>query len=257
MQTKHKIIAFSTIVRKEVHRIFRIWPQTLLPTVITTSLYFLIFGQIVGKRIGTMSGFPYLDFIAPGLIILSIITNSYAGSVSSFYGAKFGRSIEELLVSPISNLSILSGYVCGGVIRGLTCATLVGFITLLFTDLKIHSFPMTFFVALLTALIFATGGVFNAIFAKSFDDVSIIPTFILTPLTYLGGIFYSIHLLQGVWYYLSLLNPIVYIINAFRFGFLGLIDPQIEFGLSFLIVFFLALFATTLQLLKHSSGLRQ
>ncbi len=209
-------IAFTTIVIKEIRRFTRIWGQTLLPPAITMTLYFIIFGNLIGSRIGEMGGFNYMEFIVPGLIMMSVITNSYGNVVSSFFSTKFQRNIEELLVSPIPNWVILSGYVVGGVSRGLAVGLIVTLLSLFFTQLQIHNLWVTVATVALTSVLFSLGGFINAIFANSFDDVSIIPTFILTPLTYLGGVFYSIQLLPEFWQMVSQLNPILYMVNTFR-----------------------------------------
>lgn len=220
-------VAYATIVRKEVRRFVRIWVQTLIPPVITMWLYFVIFGQLIGARIGQMGGFDYMSFVAPGLIMMTIINNSYANVVSSFYSAKFNKSIEELQVSPTPSFIILLGYVTGGVLRGLCVGFIVTLVSLLFTRLSLHHLGVTMLVVLLTSMLFSLAGFINAVFANSFDDISIIPTFILTPLTYLGGVFYSIDLLPEFWQGLSQANPILYVINAFRYGFLGTSDVNI------------------------------
>ena len=199
MKMAEQWIALSTIVRKEIVRFTRIWVQTLLPPVITMGLYFVIFGQLIGSRIGQMDGFSYVEFVVPGLIMMSVITNSYSNVVSSFFGVKFQRSVEELLVSPTPNYIILLGYVLGGVSRGLLVGFIVTLVSFLFTDLTIDSLPITIAIVFMTAIVFSLAGFLNAVFARTFDDISIVPTFILTPLTYLGGVFYSISLLPPVW----------------------------------------------------------
>ena len=250
------IIALQTIIVKEVRRFMRIWVQTLLPPAITMTLYFVIFGNLIGPRIGEMDGHKYMDFIVPGLIMMSVITNSYAHVVSSFFGMKFQRSIEELIVSPVPNWVILTGYVTGGVVRGLFVGLIVTLLSLGFTDLQVHNPAIMFAVALLTAILFSLGGFINAMFATKFDDISIVPTFILTPLTYLGGVFYSISLLPEFWQAVSLANPILYIVNAFRFGILGITD--IDVGVAFLMItgFTIALFCLSLHLLNKGKGIR-
>jgi ABC-2 type transport system permease protein len=249
-------IAYFTIVRKEVTRFLRIWQQTLLPPVITTSLYFVIFGNLIGPRIGEMEGYRYIDFIVPGLILMSVITSSYANVSSSFFSAKFQRSIEEIQVSPTPEWAILLGYVTGGMVRGLLVGLVVTVVALLFSGLHVHSIPVMLSVILLTAMLFAMGGFLNGLLARKFDDVSIIPTFVLTPLTYLGGVFYSINLLPPFWQAVSHGNPILYMINGFRYGFLGISD--IDLGLSYLIIiaFSVALFGVNLRLLQSGYGIR-
>jgi ABC-2 type transport system permease protein len=219
-------IAYLTITRKEIKRFTRIWVQTIVPPVIMVALYFVIFGNLIGQRIGEMDGMLYIDFIMPGLVMMSIITNSYANVVSSFYGAKYSRHIEEMQVAPVPNLVILAGFVTGGVARGLSVGVAVTLVSLLFTDFSMHSPMLVLVVALLTSSLFAMAGLINAIFANSFDDISIVPTFVLTPLTYLGGIFYSIRLLPEFWQQVSLGNPILYMVNSFRLGFRGASDIE-------------------------------
>ncbi len=249
-------IAYATIVRKEVTRFMRIWQQTLMPPVITTSLYFVIFGNLIGPRIGSMEGFRYMDFIVPGLILMSVITNAYANVSSSFFGAKFQCSIEELQVSPTPNWVILVGYVTGGMVRGLLVGLVVTIVALLFSRIQLHSIPVALSVILLTAILFSLGGFLNGLFARNFDDVSIIPTFVLTPLIYLGGVFYTINLLPPFWQAVSHVNPILYMINGFRYGFIGISD--IGLGLSYAIVlgFIALLFGISLYLLERGYGIR-
>ena len=256
MTLEQQWIALCTIVRKEIVRFTRIWVQTLLPPVITMSLYFVIFGTLIGSRIGQMDGFSYMEFVVPGLIMMSIITNSYSNVVSSFFGVKFQRSIEEVLVSPTPNYIILLGYVTGGVARGLLVGFVVTLVSLLFTDLSIHNFPVTISIVFLTSLVFALAGFFNALFAKTFDDISIVPTFVLTPLTYLGGVFYSISLLPEFWQGVSKLNPILYMVNAFRYGILGISDISIASAFMGVIVFIVLLTAICLYLLAYGTRLR-
>ena len=244
-------IALSTIVRKEIVRFTRIWAQTLLPPVITMCLYFVIFGQLIGERIGQMDGFSYMEFVVPGLIMMSVITNSYSNVVSSFFGAKFQKSIEEVLVSPTPNYIVLLGYVLGGVARGLLVGFIVTLVSLFFTELSIHSLTITISIVFLTSVVFALAGFFNAVFAKTFDDISIIPTFVLTPLTYLGGVFYSISLLPAFWQGVSKLNPILYMVNAFRYGILGISDINIVVAFIGVMVFIVLLAGICLFLLAH------
>ncbi len=249
-------IAYATITRREILRFARIWVQTIVPPVITVALYFLIFGNLIGGRIGRMDGLPYVDFIMPGLIMMAIITNSYANVVSSFYGAKFAHHIEEMLVSPIPNLVILLGYMSGGIARGMAVGLAVTLTSMLFTEVRAEHALLVLLVALLTSTLFALAGLINGIFAKSFDDVSIIPTFVLTPLIYLGGIFYSIDLLPDFWQTLSLANPILYMINSFRYGFLGVSDIDIGPALAVIVGFILLLFAIAMTLLNRGTGIR-
>lgn len=249
-------VAYCTIVRKEVRRFTRIWVQTLIPPVITMWLYFVIFGQLIGSRIGHMNGFDYMAFVAPGLIMMSIINSSYSNVVSSFFSAKFNKSIEELQVSPTPNVVILLGYVTGGVLRGLCVGFIVTLVSLLYTRLSLHHVGMTVLVVALTSALFSLAGFINAFFANSFDDISIVPTFLLTPLTYLGGVFYSINLLPEFWQGLSQMNPVLYVINAFRYGFLGVSDVNITVALSGIATLAVALFILAWWLLAKGSRIR-
>jgi ABC-2 type transport system permease protein len=249
-------VAFFTIVVREILRFSRIWVQTILPPAITTALYFIIFGTLIGDRIGEMDGYRYRDFIVPGLILMAVITHSYANVVSSFYHSKYQHHVEELLVSPVPNWIILLGYVTGGVARGLIVGVVVTLVSFLFTDLDIVNYPLTLLVVILTSILFATAGFINAIFANSFDDISVIPVFVLTPLTYLGGVFYSIDLLPEFWQDLSLVNPVLYMINAFRYGMLGVSDIRPEIALLLIAAFVLVLGAIALWLLKKGVGIK-
>jgi ABC-2 type transport system permease protein len=257
MNPNEQWVAFRTILRKEIRRFIRIWPQTLLPSAITMSLYFVIFGSLIGSRIGEMGGFSYMEFVVPGLIMMAIVTNSYSNVVSSFFGSKFNHSVEELLVSPTPNYVILMGYVSGGVIRGLLVALIVTCVSLFFTRLQIHSFAVVVSGVILTSVLFALAGFINAVFANSFDDISIIPTFVLTPLIYLGGVFYSLDLLPDFWAAVSKLNPLVYVVNAFRFGVLGVADVSVAFAFSMLGGFTVVAFAYSMYLLNSGTRLRQ
>lgn len=225
-------VAFRTILRREVTRFTRIWVQTLIPPVITMGLYFVIFGHLIGERIGQMGGFDYMSFVVPGLVMMAVINNSYSNVVSSFFSAKFHRSIEELLVSPTPSYIILLGYTSGGVLRGLAVGGIVTFVSTFFTNFIIENPWLTMFVILLTSSLFSVAGLINAIFANSFDDISIVPTFILTPLTYFGGVFYSISMLPEFWQGVSQFNPILYMVNAFRYGFLGVSDVNVNLAVS-------------------------
>ena len=256
MSAREKLTAYLTIVIKEFLRFIRIWPQTLVPPVITTGLYIIIFGGLIGPRIGEMEGISYMQFIIPGLIMMSIITNAYANVVSSFYLAKYSHSIEEMLVSPLPNGIILLGYVSGGVARGLMVGALVLAVSLLFTDIQVHSLVVAVSITLLTAVLFSLAGFINAIYANSFDDISIIPTFVLTPLTYLGGIFYSISMLPDFWQGVSKLNPILYMINAFRYAMLGVSDIPLWISYATIVGFIAALFVAALWLLHSGKGIR-
>jgi len=248
--------AFWTIVVKEVRRFTRIWVQTLVPPAITMTLYFIIFGNLVGSRIGEMGGYDYMQYIAPGLIMMSVITNSYGNVVSSFFGTKMQRHIEELLVAPVPNWVILAGYVIGGVTRGLMVGVIVTALSLFFTDLSLAHPLITVVIVFLTAVVFALGGFLNAMFANTFDDISIIPTFVLTPLTYLGGVFYSISMLPEFWQWVSQLNPILYMVNTFRYGVLGVSDIDVGFALGMIGLFVVVLSAIALHLLKIGRGIR-
>ena len=256
MFSNHKYIAFETIVTREVRRFSRIWLQTLVPPAITIGLYFVIFGNLVGRRIGEMGGFQYMEFIMPGLIMMSVIQNSYSNVVSSFYSQKFQKTVEELLVAPIPNYIILSGLIVGGMCRGLAVGAIVTFIALIFSDLQIEYPFITVTVILLTSILFSLAGFINAIFANSFDDISIIPTFILTPLIYLGGVFYSVQLLPAFWQFVSGLNPIFYMVNAFRYGILGSSDVDVRWAFLILGVFILGLYVSCIWLLRSGKGIR-
>jgi ABC-2 type transport system permease protein len=256
MDYREQWIAFETILRKEIKRFTRIWVQTLLPPVITMALYFVIFGKLIGDRIGDMGGFSYIQFVAPGLIMMAVLTNAYSNVVSSFFSAKFQRSIEEVLVSPTPNYILLLGYTMGGVARGLCVGVLVTIMSLLFTHLHIHSWLITLTIVLLTSMLFSLAGLINAVYANTFDDVSIVPTFILTPLTYLGGVFYSISLLPEFWQQVSRLNPILHMVNAFRYGILGVSDINITHAILGLLAGVIVLFVISLHLLKTGKRLR-
>lgn len=251
------LVALQTIVRKEIVRVLRIWVQTIVPPAITMTLYFIIFGNLIGRRIGTMDGFGYMQYIAPGLIMMSVITTSYGNVVSSFFGAKFGRHVEEMIVSPMSNATIILGHVAGGVLRGLLVGSLVTVVALFFTKLEVQHPLITISIVLLSSVVFALAGFINAVFAKKFDDISIIPTFVLTPLTYLGGVFYSISLLPEFWQKVSLANPILYMVNAFRYGILGTSDIGIGTAYGILFVFVAVLFAACQELMRRGVGIRE
>lgn len=257
MNSSQLWVAFSTLVYKEIRRFMRIWAQTLLPPAITMVLYFVIFGNLVGSRIGLMGGVSYMQFIVPGLIMMAVITNSYSNVVSCFYSIKFQRSVEELIVSPMPNHIILSGYVAGGVARGLVVGLIVTLLSLFFTHLSLHSIGITVFTVVVTAVLFSLGGFINAVYARSFDDVSIVPTFVLTPLTYLGGVFYSMDQLSPFWQKLSLLNPIVYMVNAFRYGILGHSDVNVWVSLLSIAGFCVVFYVFAWQLLERGTGMRE
>lgn len=257
MKIALNLVAVRTVIRKEMSRVLRIWVQTIVPPAITMTLYFVIFGNLIGRRIGTMDGFDYMQYIAPGLIMMSVITNSYGNVVSSFFGAKFARHLEEMLVSPMSNASIIIGHVAGGVLRGLLVGLLVTMIALFFTRLDVaHPFIMVS-VVLLSSIVFSLAGFINAVFAKKFDDISIVPTFVLTPLTYLGGVFYSISMLPEFWQNVSRANPILYMVNAFRYGILGTSDISIVHAYAILLVFVVLLFSASFFLMKKGIGIRE
>ncbi|ACR12732.1 ABC transporter permease [Teredinibacter turnerae] len=256
MNAAQQLIAYKTIVRKEIRRFMRIWVQTLIPPVITMALYFVIFGSLIGSRIGDMGGFDYMAFVVPGLIMMAIINNSYSNVVSSFYSAKFTKSIEELQVSPTPNYIILLGWVSGGVLRGLAVGSIVTLISMFFTKLHIHNPLVTIAVIVLTSVLFSIAGMINAIYANSFDDISIIPTFVLTPLTYLGGVFYSIDLLPEFWQGVSKLNPVLYMVNAFRYGILGVSDVSVGAAFAGIITFLILMFGFCLYLLNYGKKLR-
>jgi ABC-2 type transport system permease protein len=254
---KRNWISLTSIARKEMIRIFRIWVQTLVPPVITMTLYFVIFGSFIGSQLGDIGGYDYMAFIAPGLIMMSIITNSYSNTVSSFFSTKFQRNIEELLVSPTPNWVMILGYLSGGMTRGISVGLLVSMVSLFFVRLPLFNIPFVVLFALLTSFVFSLAGMINGIFAKKFDDISIMPTFVITPLTYLGGVFYSISLLPEFWQTLSRANPVVYMIGGFRYGFLGISDINVWVGLGMLVLFSVLLFSFTLYLLRKGTGVRE
>ena len=249
-------VGYRTIVRKEVTRILRIWGQTIVPPAITMTLYFIIFGELIGRRIGEMGGFTYMQYIVPGLVIMSVITNSYGNMVSSFFGAKFGKHIEELLISPLPNWVILSGYVTGALVRGLMVGAVVMAVSMFFTRIEVQYPLIMLSVLFLTAVVFALAGMVNAIFAQKFDDIAIIPTFVLAPLTYLGGVFYSIALLPEFWQKVSVFNPILYMVNGFRLGMLGVSDVSLGMTYGVILGAGAILFCWCLLLLHRGTGLR-
>jgi len=257
MTLREKYIAFETIVIKEVLRFSRIWLQTIIPPVITISLYFVIFGNLIGSQIGDMDGFRYMDYIVPGLIMMAVITNSYANVVSSFYGCKFHHHIEEMLVSPLPNYLIVTGFVTGGIARGLAVGLAVTLVSMLFTDLDVYNLAVVITTVILTSAVFSLAGLINGVFAKSFDDISIVPTFVLTPLTYLGGVFYTISMLPEFWQNASKLNPILYMVNAFRYGFLGVSDISLTASYVIIAVFIVSLYSYALYLLNTGYGIRR
>jgi len=249
-------IAFKTLVTKEIRRFMRIWVQTIVPPSVSALLYMMIFGKLIGARIGVMDGHSYIDFVVPGIIMMAIITNSYANTVSSFFGAKFQNHIEEMLIAPVHNWVILAGFVVGGVCRGLAVGALVAVVSMFFTRMTIENPFITLLVIILTSTLFAIGGVINSVYAKSFDDISIIPHFVLTPLTYLGGIFYSVKILPDFWQNISLLNPVLYMINGFRYGILGSSDIPLWWSFFVIVVFILLLAAIALRLMNKGVGIK-
>lgn len=250
------VVAFKTIVTKEIRRFTRIWVQTIVPPAVSALLYMMIFGTLIGSRVGDMDGHRYIDFIVPGIIMMAVITNSYSNSVSSFFSAKFQHHLEELLIAPVHNMVILAGFVAGGVCRGLMVGALVAVVSLFFTRLPVENPLITILVVVLTATLFSIAGIINAVFAKSFDDISIIPNFVLTPLTYLGGIFYSIKQLPDFWEGLSFINPVLYMINGFRYGILGTSDIGIGWSFLVILIFITILAFVALQLLNKGIGIR-
>ena len=250
------LVALGTVARREVMRILRIWTQTLIPPAITMTLYFMIFGGLIGSRVGKMDGIGYMQFIVPGLVMMSVIQNSYGNISSSFFGAKFGRHIEELLVSPMPNWVILGGYVAGAMLRGVMVGAIVLCIAMFFTKVHVPHPLVTLSSVLLGSVIFSLAGFINAVFAKKFDDVAIVPTFILTPLTYLGGVFYSITLLPGWAQAATHLNPIFYMVNAFRYGLLGKSDVPLWIAYALMLGFVAVLGGLSLWLLKRGTGMR-
>lgn len=257
MATGYNVVALKTIWIKECTRFLRIWVQTLVPPAITMTLYFVIFGSIVGERIGDMGGRPYMEFIVPGLIMMSIITNSYSNVASSFFSAKFQRNIEEMLVAPVSTSVIIAGYVGGGLARALIVAVVVTLVSFSFVDnVSIHNLGILLATVILTSTLFSLAGLINAVYAKTFDDISIVPTFVLTPLTYLGGVFFSISLLPGIWQTVAQFNPILYMVNAFRYGFLGISDVNITIAMGVILIFNAVFFTTAYILLQRGQGIR-
>jgi ABC-2 type transport system permease protein len=249
-------VGFSTIIIREFNRIVRIWGQTIVPPVVTATLYFVIFGSLIGKRVGQVGGYDYMQFIAPGLIMMTVITNSYANVVSSFFGAKFGKHLEELLVSPMPNWLILTGYIAGGMLRGLLVGSVVTLVAFFFTHLAVvHVFAILSAV-LLTSMVFALGGFINALFATNFDQISWFPTFVLAPLTYLGGVFYSITMLPDLAHIASHLNPILYMVSAFRYGFLGTTDVDLRLAYGIMIAAVVVMFTLAVTLLNRGTGIR-
>ena len=257
MSFSEQYIALKTIIIREILRFMGIWIQTLLPPAITTTLYFIIFGQFIGSQLAAISGYAYIDYIVPGLILMSVMTNAYANVVSSFYSAKFQRNIEEMLISPMPIYIIISGYVVGGVFRGFIVGIVVFIISLFFTTLPLPYIGWALLVMVLTAILFSLAGLINGIYARSFDDISIIPTFVLTPLTYLGGIFYSLQLLPDFWQKVSLFNPMLYMINGFRYSMLGISDTSLVSSILVILVFIVLFAGICFYLLDKGVGVRQ
>lgn len=256
MNTTEKLIALKTLFVKEILRFARIWIQTIVPPVITVALYFVIFGNLIGSQLDDVKGYRYIDFIVPGMIMMSIITNAYANVVSSFYSSKFQKHIEEMLVSPMPNYIIVWGFISGGIARGVIVGLAVTLVATFFTDIQFHNLPLLIVVTLLTCILFALAGFINAIYANSFDDISLIPTFVLTPLTYLGGIFYSIDMLPEFWRNLSFANPILYMVDTFRTSMLGVKDINTSISLAIIITFVVILYTVAIQLLRKGIGIR-
>ena len=256
MNFQELLNSFNAIFYKEVYRYLRLWRQTLLPPVITISLYYAIFGTLIGPRIGEMGGHDYMSFIVPGLIMMSVITNSYGNVVSSFFGNKFQRSLEEILVSPTPPYIIYMSFCLSSCLRGITVGIIVAIVALFFTSLQIYNLWVIIFVLFFTSLMFSGLGLINAVFAKSFDDITIIPNFVLTPLTYLGGIFYSIQLLPEFWQKASLINPILYMVNGFRYGILGVTDIPLLYTFTLIIFFNILIAVICLYLLNRGIGIR-
>lgn len=257
MSPLEQLLALRAFVLKEVGRFARLWQQTLLPPIITTTLYFLIFGNVIGRRVGEMQGIPYIDFIVPGLLVMSVITSAYANASFSLFSMKFQRSIEEMMVSPMPNYTLLAGFIFASIVRSLVTAGLVLIVAAFFVDLRLGSLPFTLGVLLLTSTFFAFAGFINGIFANEFDDVNVVPNFILTPLIYLGGVFYSVQLLPEPWQSISLINPIFYLVNIQRYAMLGVADVQVDWALAIICLFTLAAGAICMLLLHRGTGLKE
>lgn len=256
MMLARNVIAMQTILKKEITRFMRIWTQTLLPPAITMTLYFIIFGKLIGSQIHNIDGYSYMQYIVPGLTMMAIMTNAYANTSASFFGAKFSKSIEEMLVSSMPNYLILLGYMTGGALRGILVGVVVILISLLFTHLHIAHISVVLVMAILSSMLFSLGGFLNGLFAKKFDDVAFIPTFVLTPLTYLGGVFYSIKQLPPIWQKISLANPIFIIVDTFKYGMLGTSELNVYAGIFLVAILFVILFAWCMYLLRQGTGLR-
>lgn len=255
-QWQINFVAYKTILIKEILRFMRIWIQTILPPAITMGLYFIIFGELIGSQLADVKGMSYMDFIVPGIILMSVIANSYSNVVSSFFSTKYQRYVEELLISPVSNWVIIMGYVSGGIARGLVVGFVVTLVSMYFTELKVTHWLFSMLVVVLTAMLFSLAGFINAVYARSFDDISIIPTFVLTPLTYLGGVFYSVEMLPGFWQQLALINPILHMVNAFRFGLQGITDVGMFGAMTIIVLFIVALMAYSIYLMQKGVGIK-
>jgi len=256
MTTEKMWIAYMTVMRKELVRIFRIWAQTILPPVVTTSLYFIVFGTFIGSQLAPIQGLSYIQFIVPGLIMMSVITSSYMNTVSNFYFAKFMRNIDEMLVSPMPDWLVIAGFISGGVMRGLIVGFFVLLVSLFFSNLAIYNLAVLIAAVIMTSVLFSLAGLINGIYAKGFDGISIVPTFVLTPLTYLGGIFYSISQFPPFWQKVSLFNPILYMVNAFRYGFFGVSDVPVWICFGVLIGFTLVFTAIVILLFRRGMGVK-
>lgn len=246
MNPAEALISFYTIVRKDVVRIFRIWPQTFLPSIITSVLYFLIFGTVLGNRIGSFGDVPFIDFVIPGLIMLAVVTNSFSNVATVVFSSRFfARNIDELLVSPTPPWVIVAGFVASGVVRGSIVGLLVFAVSIPFAGFHVENAFVVLFFLFLTSTALSLGGLLNGIHAKSIDGINIIPTFVLTPLIYLGGVFYSIEVLPAFWQPVSLANPLFYIVDGFRNGMLGIADTSlwVSSGVLLAVTAVLALFA--------------
>lgn len=250
------MVALRTLLYKEIIRFARIWSQTLVPPAITMTLYFIIFGKFIGSQIQHVEGFPYITYIVPGLIMMSVMTNAYANTSSSFFFTKFNKSIEEMLVSPMPEYVILLGFMISGSVRGILVGIIVTLIALLFTHIPVYNFFVVILIAVLASMVFSLGGIINAVYAKSFDNISFVPTFVITPLTYLGGVFYSIKQLPETWRKISVFNPILDIVDTFRYGLLGVSDLNVSIGISLVCVLFLILYIWAWLLLKRGVGIK-
>lgn len=258
MNPSELFTSFYTILRKDIVRVFRIWPQTFLPSVVTSVLYFLVFGTVIGGRIGSFEGFPYIQFIVPGLVMLSVVTNSFTNVATTFFQAKFfSRNIDEILASPTPPWILIAGYVAGGMVRGVIVGVLVLLVSLFFAVPPVtHPFIIVLFL-LLASMIFALGGLVNGIYAKSFDAITIVPTFVLTPLIYLGGVFYSVTALPPLLRDITLVNPLFYIVNGFRYGFLNISDVSVWVCVGVLVAFAAILIGIAWYMIKIGLGLKQ